>query len=387
MHMKTVIYVSGTDKVQDRRRLFGLTEYAKRHEWNLQTVEALQSPQQAKELMRIWKPDGIIVCRGAALNDLSAKSFRKTPVLFSHNPGTRKVPRENCIFSDASAVIELAAKELLSLNLSAYAFVGWSKPIGWSAQRRNAFESFMHLHGRRTHVFEPSEHKCSSNTITAHLADWLSTLPHPLGVLTANDQIAQRIVSACHLARLDVPDDVAVMGIDNDDELCEGSRPTISSIDPDFIASGRLAGEALDRLMSHSDPAPRHIMYPPLRLVRRESTRRFSRHDGDVARAVERIRKEACDGLTAGEVVKDFPCSRRMAELRFHSLIGRSILQEIRRVRLETARHLLINSSLGIDFIAGKCGYASLSAFSVFFRQETGVSPSTWRMTQDKKPR
>ena len=128
-------------------------------------------------------------------------------------------------------------------------------------------------------------------------------------------------------------------------------------------------------------------MYPPLRLVRRESTRRFSRHDGDVARAVERIRKEACDGLTAGEVVKDFPCSRRMAELRFHSLIGRSILQEIRRVRLETARHLLINSSLGIDFIAGKCGYASLSAFSVFFRQETGASPSTWRMTQDKEPR
>ena len=211
--MKTIIYVSGTDKVQDRRRLFGLTEYATRHGWNLQTVEAMQSPQQVKELMRIWKPDGIIVCRGAALNDLSAKSFGKTPVLFSHNPGTRKVPMENCIFSDANAVVELAAKELLSLNLSAYAFVGWFKPIGWCTQRRSAFESFMQMHGRRIHIFEPSEHKCSSNTITAHLADWLSTIPRPLGVLTANDQIAQRIVSACHLARLDVPDDVAVMGI------------------------------------------------------------------------------------------------------------------------------------------------------------------------------
>jgi LacI family transcriptional regulator len=184
-----------------------------------------------------------------------------------------------------------------------------------------------------------------------------------------------------------VPDDVAVIGIDNDDELCERSSPTISSIDPDFIASGRLAGEALDRLMSHPAPVPKHIMYPPLLLVRRESTRRFSRHDANVARAVERIRKEACDGLTAGEVVKDFPCSRRMAELRFRSLIGRSILQEIRRVRLETAQHLLGNSALGIDFIADKCGYASLSAFSVFFHQETGVSPSIWRMAQGKMPR
>ena len=377
--MKTVIYVSGTDKVQDRRRLFGLTEYAKRHGWNLQPVEALQSPQQAKELMRIWRPDGIIVCRGAALNALSARSFGKAPVLFSHNPGPRKTTRENCIFSDANAIVELAAKELLSLNLSAYAFVGWFKPIGWCTQRRSAFESFMQMHGRRIHVFEPSEHECSSNTITARLADWLSTLPHPLGVLTANDQIAQRIVSACHLARLAVPDDVAVIGIDNDDELCEGARPTISSIDPDFVASGRLAGEALDRLMSNSDSVPKHIMYPPLRLVRRESTRRFSRHDRDVARAVERIRKEACDGLTAGEVVKDFPCSRRMAELRFKEVTGRTAFEAILDTRMEYCLELLADPETPIGAIADRCGFPSALVMRRQFRSRLKMSPREWR--------
>ena len=377
--MKTVIYVNGTEKVQDRRRLAGLSEYARHRGWNLQTAEALQSHQQAKELIRIWKPDGFIVCRGAALNNLPTKCFGGTPVVFSHNPGTVRTAKENCIFSDAAATVEMAVKELLSLNLAEYAFVGWIKPIGWSFRRKDAFMSLMSMHGRRVHMFDPSAHKCSPNTITAHLADWLATLPRPLGVLAANDQIAWRIVSACNLAGLSVPDDVAVVGIDNDEELCEGSHPTISSVDPDFAASGQLAGEILDKLMSNPGTTPSHITFPPLRLVRRESTRRFARHDAYVSKAVERIRREACNGLSARDITKGFPCSRRMAEIRFHNLTGHSILREIRRVRLETAQHLLRTTSFGIEFIAGKCGYDSLPAFSIFFRQETGTSPTAWR--------
>jgi LacI family transcriptional regulator len=194
--------------------------------------------------------------------------------------------------------------------------------------------------------------------------------------------MALRIVSACHLAGLSIPDDVAVLGIDNDEELCEGMHPTISSIVLGFVDSGRLAAETLDQLISTPHAKPEHVMYPPLRLVRRESTRRLVKHDSDVAKAAERIRLEACNGLTADDIVNNFPCSRRMAELRFRKLIGRSILQEIRSVRLETAQHLLRTSSLGMDFIANKCGYGSLSSFSVFFHKETGFSPSAWRMKQ-----
>ena len=377
--MKTVVYVHGTEKVQDRRRLAGLSEYARRRGWNLQPVEALKSPRQARELVRIWKPDGFIVCRGAALNDLPARCFCGVPVVFSHNPGTVRVARENCIFSDAGATVEMAARELLSLNLAEYAFVGWMMPIGWSVRRKDSFASIMSMHGRRVHVFEPSEHRCSPNTIAAHLAKWLAKLPRPLGVLAANDQIAARTVSACSLAGLSVPDDVSVVGIDNDEALCEGSHPTITSVDPDFAASGRIAGEAIDRLMSDPGAAPVHVAFPPLRLVRRESTRRFERRDACVSRAVERIRREACGGLSAADVAKDFPCSRRMAEIRFRSVTGRSILQEIRRVRLETAQHLLRTTASGIDYVAGKCGYGSLSAFSLFFHREAGVSPSAYR--------
>ena len=377
--MKTVIYVNGTEKVQDRRRFSGLAEYARKHGWNLQSVEALKSPLQARELIRIWKPDGFVVCRGAALNNLPAKCFGGVPVVFSHNPETVRTAKETCIFSDPAATVEMAVKELLSLNLAEYAFVGWMKPTGWSVRRQESFMSLMSMHGRRAHVFDPSRRRCSPNTIAMHLAKWLAALPRPLGVLAANDQIAARVVSACRLAALSVPDDVAIVGIDNDEELCEGSHPTISSVDPDFVASGRLAGETLDRLMSNPGTAPVSMAFPPLRFVRRKSTMRFSRRDACVAKAVERIRREACNGLTADDVTNVFPCSRRMAEIRFRNLTGRSILQEIHRVRLETAQLLLRTSTSGIDFIADKCGYGSLSAFSLFFHKETGVSPSAYR--------
>ena len=377
--MKTVLYVNGTEKFQDRQRLAGVTEYAQQHRWNLQSVEPLQSPKQAKELVRIWKPDGFIVCRGVLLNQLPTKCFGGVPVIFSHNPFAKKGPKENCIFNDSNATVEMAVKELLSLNLNGYAFVGWHKPTGWSIQRKLVFNSLMGMHGKKAHVFEPSERKCSPSTLSSSLAEWLSTLPRPLGVLGANDYIAHQIIRACHLIHMEVPEDVAVIGIDNDKELCESTQPSISSIDVGFAASGMIVAESLDRLMSSPGIAPLHIKYPPLCLVRRKSTRRLKKIDNDVSMAVERIRREACNGISASDITSDFNCSRRMAEIRFRKIIGHSILQEIRQVRLEAAKRLLRNPGLGMSFIANNCGYSSPSAFSIFFRAETGQSPSSWR--------
>ena len=381
--MRTVIYVNGAERFPDRRRVAGLAEYARPRGWNLQSVEALRSARQLKELIRIWRPDGFVVSCGAGFNRIPKKCFGGIPVIFSKHPGLNCAAKENCVFNDAKATVELAATELLSLNLEGYAYIGWLKQTGWSVDRKKTFESLMALHGRRVHAFEPSAHGCTSDELANHLAGWLGSLPHPIGILAANDQIASRVASACRLAHLTIPDDVALIGIDNDEELCEGSDPTLSSIDLDFTASGRLAGEVLERLMSNPKDAPSHTVYPPLRLVRRKSTQRFAKHDTIVERAVERIRREACGGLTAKAVLRDFPCSRRMAEIRFRSFLGRSILQEIRRIRLEAAQLLLMRTpTLGMDAIADRCGYGSLSAFSTFFRHETGQSPSAWRAAQ-----
>ena len=127
------------------------------------------------------------------------------------------------------------------------------------------------------------------------------------------------------------------------------------------------------------------ILYPPRGIVRRESTRRFPRHDKIVEAAVERIRCEACNGLSAKDVILSFPCSRRSAEMRFRTAVGHSILHEIRRVRLETAKSLLLSDLTDINAVAHRCGYRSLAAFSIFFRTETGTSPSEWRRLSTRK--
>ena len=378
--MKTVIFVYGAEKFPDRRRLAGLTEYARSRGWNLQPVEAVKSVRQLKEVIRIWQPDGFVVSCGAGFNRIPETCFGGIPVVFSKHPGLLATVKENCVFNDVKATVELAAKELLSLNLEDYAYIGWLKQTSWSVERKKAFASLMSIHCRHVHVFEPSAHRSTSEDLAKRLAGWIASLPHPIGILAVNDQIAGRVASACRLAHLTIPDDVALIGIDNDEEVCEGSDPTLSSIDLDFTESGRLAGKVLDHLMSNPKTPPSHTVYPPLRLVRRKSSRRFTKQDVLVEKAVERIRREACTGLTANAVLQGFPCSRRMAEIRFRSILGRSILEEIRRIRLETAQILLVRTpTLGMDAIASRCGYGSLSAFSTFFRHETGLSPSAWR--------
>ena len=386
--MKTVLYVNGPERFPDRRRIVGLTQYARLRGWNLQTVEALKSKSQLKKLIRIWQPDGFVVSCGAGLNKIPEKHYGGIPVVFSKHPGSTSIVKENCIFNDAKSTVELAVKELLLLNLENYAYIGWIQQTGWSIDRKKTFASLMALHGRHVHIFEPSDYSCTSGELANRLAEWIGSLPHPIGILAANDQVARGVASACRLAHLSIPNDVSVIGIDNDEELCEGVDPTISSIDIDFTLSGHLAGAILERLMANPGLAPSHTVYPPLRLVRRKSSRRFERQDSVVEKAAERIRRESCGGLTAEDVLRDFPCSRRMAEIRFRSVIGRSILQEIRRTRLEAAQILLVRTPMiNMDAIAAQCGYGSLSAFSTFFRRETGLSPSAWRKRHPQTPK
>lgn len=180
------------------------------------------------------------------------------------------------------------------------------------------------------------------------------------------------------LAKLAIPDDVSIVGVDNDEELCEGLKPSLTSVLLDFFAAGQIAAQTLNSMMANRT-VKNLDAYPPLCIIRRESTRRFTRPDKIAAMALERIRREACSGLAAIDVIKMFPCSRKTAELRFRAATGNSILHEIRTVRLETAKKLLRGERLRLDRVADLCGYKSLPSFSNFFRAETGQSPSAWR--------
>ena len=375
--MKTVIFITGLDKYPDRMKQAGIADYARRQGWNLQTVEPIRSRTALKALTDLWSPSGFIISCAAGLNTLPPSAYGKTPTVFFTFP-EKKNARPICrVYNDARSTAMLAAQTLLKLNLASYGYVNWFKPMSWNESRRQSFADIMALHGKPFKSF--SMPSAGPTQFTKALVPWLCALPKPCGLFAANDAIARLVKNACKLARLSIPEDVALVGVDNDVDFCEESSPTISSIRLDHLESGRLAAQLLDRMMSGRIRKPADVTYPCAEVVNRESTRRFANSDKAISEIVERIRKEACSGLSAASVVRGCPYSRRMAEIRFRKMTGKSILEEIRNVRLQKAVELLKSGNHDLTFIAHQTGYATLPAFSAFFKAETGVSPRAWR--------
>lgn len=382
--MTTVIYVNGIGKFPDRRKLSGVHDYAVLHGWNLQSVERLESAADIKAHIKLWSPAGFIVNRAGNQNRLPPSAFGGVPVVFFEHPVSLNAKDAIRIYNDSAATAALAAKELLSLNFDTYAFVNWFSPTSWGKVRQDEFTRLVSLYGKRDVVFKPTQ--ATANRVVAELADWLKAQPLPIGVFAANDAMAVHVSSACRILGLSVPNDVAIIGVDNDEELCEGQSPTLSSIELDYFAAGRIAAETLDAFMhGRGGRSPSEMMrsYPPGSVVRRESTRLFAKRDKSISAAVEFIRKEACNGISALDVVATIPCSRRMAEIRFRAATGHSILEEILSIRMEKARQLLSQRNpLPIDVIANRSGYKSIASFSKVFNDKNGMPPTAWRRQQ-----
>ena len=376
--MKTVIYVNGLGRHPDNRMLAGARSFADEEAWNLVAVPALRTTAHLSRLKKMWNPCGFIVNCGSGSNQIPLSRFADTPVVFLGRNGRVHDSARHCIENDANATAELAARELIALHLGSYAYVTWTKPIYWSDARLSAFKSVLEVHGLKPCVFDATHFSEGEADLVYALAEWLKRLELPAGVFAANDRMAVAVVHACALAKLAVPDDISIVAVDNDEELCEGSKPSISSVSLDYFTAGRTAAARLKGLIS-GNPETHPVSYPPLRVVRRGSTHRFKRSDKTVFEAMERIRREACAGLAPRDVVKMFACSRRSAEMRFLAATGHSIMREILDARLDAAKNLLRSRGLNIETVASKCGYKTSAAFCNFFRAETGLSPSAWR--------
>ena len=378
--MKTVLFFKSSELASCRKKLAGVTSVARRFGWNVQSTAPTRSEETARQLINLWKPDGCIVSCGAKANVFPSSLLGKIPHVFIDRPQNVLARGDSCVYHDSTATANAAARELLSLNFRHYAYANWPVPLIWNRERRDAFTAVMRQHGQKVSYFESKLPVSSTKGLPQELSAWLASLPKPVGILAAADLLSAKIITAARIAKLSVPDEVAVIGIDNDEELCENSVPSLSSVEPDFFRSGVMAAEILNELMDRRTSKPIRMTYPPLRLVRRESTRRLPKGDKSVSDALELIRRESCNGLTARDVFKLFPCSRRMAELRFRAATGRSILEEIRGARLAKAKELLSGPPMKLEAVANFCGYRSAVAFSIFFKTETGVTPTAWKL-------
>ena len=285
--------------------------------------------------------------------------------------------------SDSSHAAELAAEHLLERGFRNYGFVGVADRI-WSQRREEAFRAAIQEAGFDPYVYPLPRRKVDRqwDREQAILEEWLRGLPRPLGLMACNDDRGRQVMEACRGAGLQVPEQAAVVGVDNDELLCELADPPLSSVALGAERGGFEAATLLAGLMSRRLRKPRHIVTPALRVVTRHSTDVTLLEDTEVAKALRYIRENAIGPLGIDEVAHAVAISRRSLEIRFKKAMGRTVHDEIRRVRLDRAMRLLVETNLPLAGIAAASGFNTPSYLAQIFKRETGMTPAQYRRTE-----
>jgi LacI family transcriptional regulator len=211
------------------------------------------------------------------------------------------------------------------------------------------------------------------------LATWLSSLSRPTGLMIASDQLGPHCLEACRSNGIIVPDDIGVVGVDNDEPLCEVSDPPLSSVWPNHRQVGYEAARLLDAMMRQSPRAKTPILLPPKGVHARGSTDSLAVDDRNVAQSLRFIREHACEDIEVNDVVRTVPISRTVLQRLFRDLLGRSIHDEIIRVRLGRARQWLQETELPLVEIAERAGFRHQEYMGAVFRLRLGITPGTIR--------
>ena len=310
--------------------------------------------------------------------------FGSLPIVMMNPEAELSGRQKPCVMSDSQLIAKFAMSELLHSNPESLAFIEWFNPsIGWSMTKRSYSEKIASMHGIPFSVITPPPDDADN---TAHLEDTiakaLARLPRPCGIFAVTDIIGAVAVSAANRIGLRVPEDVSVVSVDDDPEICESCSPSLTSVRPDFFQLGFETGRVLDKAMSGTARPGERIVVPPLGIVRRASTMRTKTFDKKVNDAMEQIRLHACKGLEPKDVATPFGLSRRMVELRFKTATGKTISEAIIDQRLSAACNYLKEGRVSISAIANFCGWKSDKAFRKAFTSRFGVSPRAWRKAQ-----
>lgn len=289
---------------------------------------------------------------------------------------------------DNTAVGHLGAEHLIERGFTNLAFCGQPSDL-WACERRDGFLEASRLAGHTVHLHEVDEDDTTRPTWDeqrlAGLAAWIRRLPKPVGVMACNDMRAQNIISAAHQAGLLVPEEVAVLGANNDLTRCELVYPYLSSVAMNHFRSGYLSAETLDLLMRGGSPARLDVRVEPLEVVTRQSTDLFAISDRSIAAALAFIREHACRGVTVEQVLQHAAASRSLLEKKFREHLGMSPHAVIRKVRLARIKHLLYETDYPLKKIAELTGFEHVEYMCVLFKRATGISPGEYRKRQQAK--
>lgn len=281
---------------------------------------------------------------------------------------------------DSVEAARLAAEHLFGLKLGGYAFVGTPGKV-WSDRREASFCELVASEGLNPQVYrtKPVGGRVSWDFELPRLTQWVTELPKPVGIMCCNDEHGLHVLDACRRADAKVPEEIAVVGVDNDTLLCELCNPTLSSVVLNGVEAGYQAAAHLAELMRDGRNRPTRIVVDALRVEPRESTDRLAMGSEPVTRALAFMRQSMGQALNADAVAEHVKVSRRELDSLFRDTIGRSISVEIQRRRLEHAKRLLDETDHSIPTVAKESGYSSASYMIQVFQRELETTPAKYR--------
>jgi LacI family transcriptional regulator len=368
-----------TSNAYSRGLLEGIIAYVREHEsWSIFLPEQQRGAKPPAGFDR-WRGDGIIA---RIETDEIARVVLRTRLPVVDVSAARRVETIPWVETNDEMIAQLAVDHLLNRGFKQLAYCG-DRRFNWSKWRAAHFARLVKEAGCVAHSYEEylkSERApLSPQGEHRYLMSWVRGLPKPVGVMACYDISGQRLLDACRDLDVAVPEQVAVIGVDNDPLICNLSTPPLSSVIPDKFHTGYRAAEILDRMMFGEELGAEAHRIDPLGVETRQSTDVMAIDDSEVALAMRVIREQACKGIKVAQLCRHVSISRRALDERFKKLIGRTPHDEIVRVRLERVKRLLVETDLTMEAISRAAGFAHVEYLSTAFKKHTGIPPSEFR--------
>jgi len=341
------------------------------------------------DMIRAWHPTGIIAHLGTVELVASLRTWGVPIVNVSNATRSNDPPH---VGVDDRAAGAMAGRHLAEKGLRRFAFCG-DPSRGYACDRRDGFREVVASAGGEYHEFPwPADaqrfaagaRNFMDTAVERVFRDWLANLPKPIGVLVYQDYLGFSLCEVCRQAGIQVPEQVAMIGVDDDEMACEFAYPPISSVRSPLELVGYEAARVLDDLLQGKPPPERPILFAPSAVTVRQSTEITASNDAELAAALRFIRTHADQPIQVEDVLNAVLISRRSLETKFRQLLNRTPLAEIHRVHVEQAKRLLTETQLPIPRVAESSGFSSTTQMNTVFRRYVGTSPSEYRKHPDR---
>ena len=381
-HRRQVALLIETSNAYARGLLEGIVAYLRENRaWSIYLPEHSRGDSPPPWLAG-WEGDGIIArIENAAI----ARALARVDLPVVDVSAARLLPSLPWVETDNAAFARAAAEHLLERGFKHFGFCADGR-FNWSLEREREFSRLVRAAGGTYSACDlPAESLGdAAEPLVEHIGAWLASLPRPAGVMACYDSYGLQVLDACRRRGIAVPDEIAVIGVDNDELLCSLADPPLSSVIPNTHRMGYEAAALLDRMMAGEKIQALTHLIPPLGVATRPSTDTLAIDDRHVVQAIRFIRERACDGIGVDDVLRAVPQSRRQFERRFAKLVGRTPHAEILRVRMNRAKELLAGTDLPLEAVAERVGIEYSEYLSVVFKRETGVAPSRYRRENNR---